>query len=56
MLSRGIVIYINRLFYIVFILQCLSILKAALTSSSAFTNGLAHLITEVKEETCNEKN
>jgi hypothetical protein len=31
--------------------ECLSILKAALTSKSALTNGLAHLLTEVKEET-----
>ncbi|CAJ2670488.1 unnamed protein product [Trifolium pratense] len=30
--------------------ECLSILKAALTSESALTNGLAHLLTEVKEE------
>ncbi|GAU49675.1 hypothetical protein TSUD_177200 [Trifolium subterraneum] len=29
--------------------ECLSILKAALTSTSALSNGLAHLITEVKE-------
>ncbi|MCI59916.1 DUF674 family protein, partial [Trifolium medium] len=28
----------------------LSILKAGLTSTSAITNGLAHLLTEVKEE------
>jgi len=31
-------------------LQALSILQAALTSRSALTNGLAHLITKVKEE------
>ncbi|MCI13481.1 DUF674 family protein, partial [Trifolium medium] len=30
--------------------ECLSILKATLTSKSALTNGLAHLLTEVKEE------
>ncbi|WJX76458.1 hypothetical protein P8452_59874 [Trifolium repens] len=30
--------------------ECLSILMAALTSTSALTNGLAHLLTEVKEE------
>ncbi|XP_058741700.1 uncharacterized protein LOC131614088 [Vicia villosa] len=30
--------------------ESLSILKAALTSTSALTNGLAHLLTEVKEE------
>ncbi|GAU49677.1 hypothetical protein TSUD_177220 [Trifolium subterraneum] len=30
--------------------ECLSILNAALTSTSALTNGLAHLLTEVKEE------
>ncbi|PNY13836.1 DUF674 family protein, partial [Trifolium pratense] len=32
--------------------ECLSILKAALTSTSALSNGLAHLLTEVKEEIC----
>ncbi|XP_058767765.1 uncharacterized protein LOC131641481 [Vicia villosa] len=30
--------------------ECLTILMAALTSTSALTNGLAHLLTEVKEE------
>ncbi|GAU49676.1 hypothetical protein TSUD_177210 [Trifolium subterraneum] len=30
--------------------EALSILKAGLTSNSALTNGLAHLLTEVKEE------
>ncbi|KEH22914.1 DUF674 family protein [Medicago truncatula] len=30
--------------------ECLSILKASLTSTSALTNGLAHMLTEVKEE------
>ncbi|PNX79930.1 DUF674 family protein [Trifolium pratense] len=30
--------------------ECLSILNAALTSTSALTNGLAHLLAEVKEE------
>ncbi|XP_058768048.1 uncharacterized protein LOC131641762 [Vicia villosa] len=30
--------------------ECLCILMASLTSSSALTNGLAHLLTEVKEE------
>ncbi|WJX81920.1 hypothetical protein P8452_64742 [Trifolium repens] len=32
--------------------ECLSILKAALTSTSALSNGLARLLTEVKEEIC----
>ncbi|XP_024626706.1 uncharacterized protein [Medicago truncatula] len=36
--------------------SCLSILRAALTSTSALTNGLAHFITEVKEEIRNEDN
>ena len=38
------------LFDVAVLLQCLGILMAALTSTSALTNGLAHLLTEVKEE------
>ncbi|TKY73792.1 tyrosine/DOPA decarboxylase [Spatholobus suberectus] len=30
--------------------ECLGILKASLTSTSTLTNGLGHLLTEVKEE------
>ncbi|CAI8612691.1 unnamed protein product [Vicia faba] len=30
--------------------ECLNILKATLTSTSALTNGLAHLLTGIKEE------
>ncbi|MCI14585.1 DUF674 family protein [Trifolium medium] len=30
--------------------ECLSILNAALTSTSALTNGLSHLLSEVMEE------
>ncbi|MCI07231.1 tyrosine/dopa decarboxylase, partial [Trifolium medium] len=35
---------------IIGIKEALSILKAGLTSKSALTNGLAHLLTEVTEE------
>jgi hypothetical protein len=41
---------IGYAYLILLLFQCLSILKAALTSKYALTNGLAHLLTEVKVE------